>query len=267
MNFASDLENYKFSWGDLKNMGKLFWATSIVFSTGGITVYTLTDLMTDISQNRFAHTYLEAKNYLSYIEMIVIVMVPLLSLIIMKIGHKTSFLIAGSTILVGSYTIMMLQPYVGINQTMFSIAVAGVGIHFSIYLTAIEPAIALVAPKEVMSIAYGVSSLFLMLPLSVLPYICGKISIKRTPYEYQKVLYILFGLSLLNIIATLVLFFTDLKHGKLLLLPENKPEVEVGREKANKRFVKNSKSTSLRSSFRSSMIGTENTLASKLSAT
>jgi hypothetical protein len=115
MNFAGDLENYKFSWGDLKNMGALFWATSVVFSTGGITVYTLTDLMTDISQNRFAHTYLEAKNYISYIEIIVIILVPILSFIMMKIGHKTTFLVAGSVILVGSYTTMMFQPYVGVD--------------------------------------------------------------------------------------------------------------------------------------------------------
>jgi hypothetical protein len=147
---------------------------------------------------------------------------------------------------------------------MFTTAVIGVGTHFSIYLTAIEPSIALVAPKEVMSIAYGVTSVFLMIPLSVLPYICGKISIKRTPYEYQKVLYILFGLSILNIVATLILFFTDLKHGKILLLPENRSEVEIGREKTNKKFVQKSKSTSLRNSFRTSFVN-ENTLNTKIS--
>lgn len=207
--------------------------------------YQFTNTITDIAQNRFGFSYIDAKNFLSIIQIGVMVMLPIFSYIMMKYGHKSTCLLVSGVILCLSYLNMIRIPLENSSKIEFYLSISGISVFYAMYSAAIWPSMALSMPREVVSVGYGLASLSQMVPMSCFPYFVGLLSSDRTPESYQKVLYFVLALAVLALCIVVFVNVVDRRGSKVLLLPENSKEVNDAREEINLNFIYGAKKIDL----------------------
>lgn len=166
------------------------------------------------------------------------VLLPIFSYIMLKVGHKSTCLLIAATLLSLSYLNLLRLPSSNNSGPHFYISIGGIALFYSLYSAAIWPSLALSMPREVVSVGYGIASLAQMIPMSCFPSIVGKLSEGRTAKSYERVLWFVLILAILGLLISIVVMIIDRKNSKVLLLPENSREVQKAREKINETFLR-----------------------------
>lgn len=228
--------NVKFSLGDLKRMGPLFWATIAIYTILANAYYQITFILTDFAMHRFYYPYLEAKNSLSIVQISTIVSLPLFSFISYKYGKKSILMFISVIILLAAYIMMyFLRPK---ESYFFYICLSMLGIFYSMYSSCIWPAMALAIPKDAVSVGYSISSLSQNVVMFILPPIIGRLTVDNTIAEYDRALLVCIGMCIIGVCLMIYVLVLDFKHGGLLHHPENSEECKMAKEKIDEEFRK-----------------------------
>ena len=108
--------------------------------------------------NRYGYTFQEAKNTLSILPIISIVLGPIVSTVTTKLGQKPLFLCFVSAMLTGIYFLMtsfIAQP----TNNLFYCLI-GLGCYFSVFGAIIWPMMTLSVPPIATAIALGIATTF-----------------------------------------------------------------------------------------------------------
>lgn len=149
--------------------------------------------------------------------------IPIFSILVIKLGMKGHILILSSIFCTGSFSLFyFLEPE---PSHFVLIGMSGVCIFFSLYTTVIWSSMALVVPQEATSIAFAIATTLQNVLMTALPIIFGYINKDQKPLSYNRSLLIFIILGLICTAVTIFTTFYDLAHGSVLYMSENNKEV------------------------------------------
>lgn len=227
-------DEVKFSLRHIKFLGKLFWILAVVFSFISMSYYQFTNFVTDFLMRRFSYDYLDAKNLVALIPLVVCGLIPFLSVIVVWIGKKGYVLILAGFCAFGSYFYLETLP--NEPSTKVTISIIMIGVFFSLYSSVIWTSMALVVPKQATSVALGIATTIQNILMTTLPIVFGAINKSRTPKAYNTSLRVLQGMAICATIFSVIVTITDKVTGKKLDLPENDKSVLEQRSVVSEEF-------------------------------
>ena len=229
---AAGVEEAEF--GDIFLFGELYWGCVLLFIITSNTYYMVTRIITNAAVHRYGYTFLKAKNFLPTIQVLAALFFPLNSIFITKFGKKARVIVTATISLLSAYTLMAVSPTH--PSPTFQIAVILVSYFFITYQSTIFPCLATSVPKEVVSIAFSISSFFQAIGLCLLPWLLGYLTRHQKRKEYQNTTYFLIFCAALSLILAFLVFRIDMKFGGVLDLPENSNRAKLAKRAMDAKF-------------------------------
>lgn len=221
-------EEKHFRLKDVKKLRGLFWMLAILFGFGSQGYFQFINFATDCLTHRYGYTFEKAKNLLSLVPLIMMILMPIFSGLIVKIGRKGYFLLGSFLIFLVNFLLMLKFPSVPGDYVYIIIGSIGVG--YCLFVATIWPCMTLAAPSKATSVALGFGLNFQNLFLTVMPLVFGEINEKRDIRAYNNSIGLLAVMMMLSVLLCLVVIVVDFKTGRLLDLPENDIKVAVIRQ-------------------------------------
>ena len=228
------IKGYQFKFSDVTKLGKLYWFIVPIYWILPQAYFRLIQILTDMSKVKYHYEYEEAKNFSATVKITCLILLPILSFTVGKIGKK-SLLLCFSSIM-ALVSILNLYSIPSQPSYRFIASVIGIGAFYSVYLSCIWSSIAISLPKTAVGLGYGIASSGQMMVTTVIPRLLGYFIQERTEQAYENGLMVLIGANLIGIAFCLNLLIYDLRNGKVLHYKENSEEVLRYREWNDKRF-------------------------------
>jgi len=200
---------------------------------------------------RFKYAYIDAKNLVTLIPITTIILIPIVSAVVLKVGKKGIILTLSSMISFGVYTYMQYLPAEPSHKVTACIILTA--LFFSLYSTTIWSSMTLVIPQQGTSVALGLATTIQNVLMTGLPLLFGYINQPRTVKAYNTSLLILRALGIGAFISGIVVTIVDFKTGKRLHLPENDEKVLEAKSRASEAFRRTTNVFSLGNEDRKSM--------------
>ena len=198
---------------DLKKIGPIFWLIMVAQCTLSNVYYQFMGFGTAYTEVRFGNSYSEAKNYMTFIPLIIIFGLLLFSNLTGNYGKKGYMLVASSQISQFSAIILYFLPQdCGL---LLIIPYTLMAIWFSLYSAAMWPAIPMVVPKKMMGVAYGLVNAGNNQGLAFYPFLFGKINSPNTPEAYDNSVIGLIVLSILGFQSVFLAWFYSKREGSI----------------------------------------------------
>ena len=225
---------YTFKLKDLFNIGPVYWCVVMLYTIASNAYYMLTRIITNTAVHRFGYDFLRAKNFLSTIQILSAIFLPLNSILITKLGKKLKVILFALILLLTAYTTMVLSPK---NPSMsFQISVYLTAMFYIFYQSTIYPCVAMSVPKDAVSIGYGVAGLIQGIALAGLPAVLGYITKQETATEFQNALYLLLSMVVISLGIVLVGIVYDRRADGLLDKAENSKEAKIAKNTLDRKF-------------------------------
>lgn len=223
-----DEKEKSFNLRDVTKLRGLFWLLAFLFGLGCQGYYQFINFATDCLTNRYGYSFSEAKNKLSIIPLVSIILMPIFSGMIVKIGKKGFVLLVSFIIYLVNFLLMLSYPEKPGNYIYWVIALISIG--YCLFVSTIWPCMTLAAPSKATSVALGFGLNAQNLFLTLMPLVFGKINENRDVKAYNNSLKLLVLIMIASILLNLVVIVVDFRSGKLLHLPENDERVAIIRQ-------------------------------------
>ncbi|KAI8358170.1 major facilitator superfamily domain-containing protein [Mortierella sp. GBAus27b] len=217
--FRSKLRRWTRKWlEDLKYFPTSFWLlcalTVLIYGT----VVPFNSIASDFLQSKWYHgSPRKAAAVMGIPDTVGAVLVPILGIVVNRIGRRTSTLIGSASLMVVAH---LLLGFTMVNP-IISFLLLGLGCSF--YGISLWPSIACVVTSEVhLGKAYGIGSSFLNISLVVVPPIVATIRVLGKGFVPVEMFFISMGVS--GILAGTMLKMIDRRDGGLLEKPEKQVE-------------------------------------------
>lgn len=217
-----------FSLKQVKQLKGLFWLLALLFGFGCQGYYQFIGFATDCFIQRYGYTFEEAKNKLTLIPLISMILMPIFSGLIVKIGKKGFVLLLSFSLFLLNFLLMLSYPETPGNYIYAIIGLISVA--YCLFVATIWPCMTLSAPSKATSVALGFGLNIQNLFLTAMPLIFGQINLKRDVKAYNNSLRLLCLIMILSIFLNIVVIYVDFKTGKLIHLPENDERVALIRQ-------------------------------------
>ena len=222
-----------FGFKHIKHIPALAWYIMLFMTFGANCSNNFLSVSVDLISKRYSVDYLTAKNFVSVIPSSSMFFMVFFLLCLNKYGYKThSYNLASFLYLTAFATMILLprhSPGLILYICLLSVSAAG-----SLTFATSAAAVMLAGPSQASSITVAFMAVCFNLPsLAVTPFM-GVISQARTPEAYQNCLYLLVLFSLLTLWASMMVYFTDLRHAdRLLQRRSDDPWLSEYKEKLN----------------------------------
>ena len=227
--------NCGFSLNDISKLPRIFWFNVLAYSLINNVESQFVHICTDMAVMKFSYEYQKAKNFIALFKLIVLVLLPLWSAIVQRIGCKVYFLILSTTTAVVSLVVMIYAR--DTPSKWFEGSILLFGVFYSLYLSCIWPCISLSLPLSAATVGFGIASSFQMLGNMISPMILGWLTKKRDKQAYRHALIFLAISAFLCVIVTVVLLVVDSRNGGVLNRKEDDDVVVSFREELDRKFT------------------------------
>lgn len=183
---------------------------------------------------RYKYTFLDAKDQFTLLSIYPLILGPILSYIIFKVGKRALINLISVVVLILTFSwmrIMPPKPSTGILVCFFNLS-----IYYLVYGNTIWSGISLVVPTQGVAVAYALLSAGYSLFLSISSLYFGNINVPRTVQSYNESLSSLITLSFVLLGVSVAILLVDLKTGGKLHYQENDEKVLKSKEKCNQKF-------------------------------
>ena len=225
---------YKFELRDLLKLGGTFWCSCLIYSIVANCYYQFSFIITNTAVHRYNYTYLKAKNFLSLIQMLSIILMPINSIIIFKFGKKFKMILFAVVMMLLAYITLLNLP--AQPTLLFELSMYFLALFYSIYQSTIWSCLTISLPEGAVSIGLGISSVFQAVPMSSLPLFFGAVIKDQKKSQYQQVLWMLTMLTAASILLMFLSIWVDAKNDGILDFPENSNEAKRAKRRLNRRF-------------------------------
>ena len=135
-------KNFKLE--DLKKPTKLGWMVIIFFSISANCFHQFMNIATDLFTIRFGFSMTQAKNSVAMIRFMSVFFIPLLSLVVTKIGRKGYFMILASLIAIINPLMLSLIPKSESYLVYFG--VVGICLYWAVQVCSVWPSMGISLP-------------------------------------------------------------------------------------------------------------------------
>jgi MFS family permease len=226
---------YQFKLKDFKHLTPVakiaFFLVGLVLSCYYMFSYNGTDFLMVV----YGLNYEQAKDQISLLPLLAMVITPLFSIVTNIFGKKPLFLTLTLIMMTASQFYWQFIP-TGYSS-LITIPVAATGCYYGLYNALIWVLLSLSLPKEAVSHVMGLSVAMVNILFTVFPVGIGYLVRDRTRTAYLKLANLVTGVSGAALFFSFVLMVVDCRTGKLLHLPENSEEAVEKRLKMSKDFV------------------------------
>ena len=221
---------------DIQTFSPLFWMLGLVFAVGSMGAIMFDTFGTDFMMNRFGYTYDEGTLLYSTTAISTIICIPLFSFLTQAVGCKGVFLVIAHLIGILSFTVFIFLPPRP-NQVVHFVLLLGIGVFNSLLLAVIWPCMTLSVPTRGTAVALGMATTLQNLLIFGLPLYFGQVNRARDVASYNSSLVSLAILVSASALLSIAAMIYDLRHGKLLHLPENSPKIAKQRRLLENGFL------------------------------
>ena len=234
---SDDFVNFEFKFKHIKHLSPLSKIYVFLVALNCAIYYMFTSFGTDCLMVFFNMSYVDAKNKIALLPLIVTVLTPVWSIIVSKFGKKTVLLFASSVMISAVHYSWHLIPSSKPNLTL--IPIFFLGMFLAMYNSLGYVALGHSLPRQAVSTGFGLASSLMNVLLTLGPLSLGYVVKNRTKQDYLTYTYICFGTALVFCVLCFIAMILDLRTGGLLHLPENsekaiKMREEMSRELARK---------------------------------
>ena len=222
----------------LKKIVKLpgiFWFSVLTFSLVNNLEAQLVHICTDMSVKKFGYEYQQAKNFIAFFKFTTLILLPIWSLIVQRIGCKVYVLILSTSTSLLGVLVMIYAP--NKPSRLYEGSILLLGVFFSMYLSCIWACLSISLPISAASIGLGITSSVQVIGNVVSPMILGRLTEKRDEEAYGKALIYLLCCALAGIGITILLLVVDCRAGGVLNRKEDDDFVVKFRQDLEKKFV------------------------------
>ena len=212
------------------------WLNCFNYALGTTTDIILYTFGNELFVRRFDCDIEQAGLIMSLIPLLTIPFTPMYSAISMKYGKKTPMMMLGYAAGALAFLYVSILPKKLDSIWQLSAPIFLYAQCLSILHAFLYTNVGLVASSRILSVAFGISSLFFGSIYVDESSLFGILLKPDTAEVYQVSLLILAGLNTLGLLVTLLVFWVDMKRGKVLYLPENSPEVMEIKKKIDKGY-------------------------------
>ena len=222
----------EFGFKDLRRLSRLAWLVAFFLAFSVNTYYLFDANGTDCLMNRYGFSYAEAKNLMTILPIFGMILTPLFSIIILKIGRKgLLFILCGVLSLSANFLLYVLPMNPGMA---IYVPITLYGLYYGLYNALVWTSIALVAPKQAVNLFVGVGIGMLSTGLTFLPLLAGFVVRDRDVAAYQNSILLQAGMALVVLVLGVEAARLDFRTGRLLDLPENDERVTAQRERMSR---------------------------------
>ena len=214
-----ETQKYVFKVSDLTKLSPVFWCCVSLYAIAANTYYQFTSTITNMAVHRYNYTFLEAKNFISTIQILSACLMPVNSILIQRIGKKPKVILIATILLLAGFVNLALTP--AHPSLQFEASIALIALFYISYQSTIFPCMAMSLPREAVSVGLGTASFFQAVPLGLSAYLFGDMVKQETAGVYQRVLSIIIGMALVSVGLAWFAVRTDARLGGLLDAPEN----------------------------------------------
>ena len=223
-----------FKMSSLGKVSKLSWMCVIYFSISANCFHQFMNIAMDLYKIRFEFDQSQAKNAVAIIRFLSVVFIPLISLIITKVGKKGYFMILASILAIANPLVLAFIPRD--HPYLPYLGVVGLCLFWSVQVSSVWPSMSISMPKQAVVIMIGIGTALQNLFGAVLPVIIGSINNQRTPASYQKSLFVLSYMGVIILVLSVFITLEDSRTGRIIDIPENDERVRDMRVKLNLDF-------------------------------
>ncbi len=206
-----DKKQEQITFSDIKNFRLPFWYICILCCMFYSSVFPFTAFSTDFLHLKWGLSQDIASKLTSIPIFVSMICSPIFGFIIDKIGKRGTIMIAGSLIMIPVFILLArtnLHP---------GIAMAMLGVAFSLVPAALWPAIPLLIEERLLGTAYGFTTMVQNIGLTIFPLVIGGLFDKTGSYTYS-----MLALTSLSIIALLCSIMLYKSGTKILEQPKAK---------------------------------------------
>ena len=229
---------YSFRPSDLKKFTPLYWMTVAAYGLLYSCYTQFAHISTELAVRRFKYDYRDGKNFVASIKVVVLLLLPLWSYLVLRLGKKALILLISSIVATLAFSVMLLCPLR--PSHLYTASIVLVGLFYSLYLSCIWPSLTLTLPKSAAAVGLGIASSAQMLCNLLFPGFIGMITRERDAEAYGNALIFLVGFSVLCVVFCGYLYYLDLRGEKVLDLPENSEKVKQYRDLLDMSFLSGS---------------------------
>ena len=179
--------------------------------------------------NRFGYEYEQAKNVVAISPLVSMCCGPLFAAGLSRLGKKPLFLIIDFILSIG--VLMYMRTLDAIPSIAVIGCIAAMGVHYSLFVAIIWPAMTLTIPQSCTAPALGLATTIQNLFIAALAYYFGAVNQPRTRQAYDESLLSDAVVAFVSLLLSIWMLVEDLRTGKILSLPENDKRVGEMRKK------------------------------------
>ena len=213
------------------------WLNCINYALGTTNEVIFNSFGNELFVRRFGFNIEQAGLIMSIIPLLTIPFTPMYSAISMKYGKKTPTIMVGFAAAAVAFIYTSFLPSRLSSIWELAIPIFLYSQFLSISHAFLYTNIGLVSSSRIVSIAFGISSLFFGIFYVAETNLFGLLLKPDTAGVYQSGLLIVAGLHVAGFLTTLWVFWIDMRRGKVLYLPENSTEVMDMKKKIDKGYL------------------------------
>lgn len=204
------------------------------FSISANCFHQFINFATDLYETRFGFSTREAKNAVAMIRFASVILIPVFSVIVTKLGKKGYFLVLSTVFAIFNPLLLTMVPKG--NTVLPYFGVVGLCFFWGIQVSSVWPSLSISLPKQAVVIMVGIATCLQNTLGSILPVLFGKLNKPRTPEAYERSLYVLSFLGFLAMTIAVFIVVEDSRTGRIIDIPENDNRVREMRMKLNINF-------------------------------
>jgi MFS family permease len=228
--------DYVFKIGDFGKLSTLAKMMSVLLCLVCSSYYMFTNFGTDFIMNVIDVDYSTAKDIISILPLMGMVLTPMFSILTNIIGKKSIMLFLCSLLVTSSYLCWQFIPEHSTTAAYLPIGL--LGLYYGLYNALIWMMLALSLPRQAVGTVFGFVTSFTNIVFTAVPALFGYIVRDRTRAAYLRLDWVTFGMGCATMLLSFLAMIVDLKNGKLLHLPENDQRVADMREEMSKDLVR-----------------------------
>lgn len=231
---SDDTAPTEFGFKSIKHYSSTFWLLCLVYLFMANSFYQFTNMATELITHRYRYSFQKAKTLTVIPSIVIILTVPIISSFLQHNGKKAWALVFGSAIFVCNY--LLMYSLESSPSMMVPISLGFIGFGFSTMLASLFSCVALVVPRQGLSIGYSLLSLVENVGLTSFPIWMSNISASRTIQAYNECIWMLVIFSLASLASSILLALGDLRSSGILDMPENSVEALLIRKYIEKQY-------------------------------
>lgn len=224
-----DKKKKDFGLKDVKKLSGLFWLLAFLFGFGCQGYYQFLNFATDCLTHRYGYSFEEAKDKLSLLPLIMMILMPIFSAGIVKTGKKGFVLLISFLIFLVNFVLMLNYPETPGNYVY--LIIGSISVAYCLFVATIWPCMTLAAPSKATAVALGFGLYTQGVFLTFMPMVFGRLNENRDVKAYNNSIWLLVLMMAVGVLLCFVVIIVDFRTGKLLDLPENDERVAKIRQR------------------------------------